>query len=259
MQRFEGKVALVTGGTQGMGWSVARALVAEGASVVICGRDNEKGLRCVEESGMRDRLMFVQCDTRSAGQVADLMGVISTRFGRLDCAFNNAGVTAPRAKLGQSSISDWQRVIDINVNGTYYCLREELALMAAIGGGAIVNNCSLAGIVAIPEQAAYVASKFAVAGMTKAAAIEYARAGDGVSAVRVNAIAPGPIEGGMNSEANLSQNPEHTRRKLAVTAMQRFGTQQEVADTVLWLLSNQASYMTGAILTLDGGASAGKF
>lgn len=259
MQAFAGKVALVTGGTQGMGWSVAQALAAQGASVVICGRDRDKGMQCIDASGLGERLLFVPCDTSVPQQVAALMATIRERFGRLDCAFNNAGVSVPRARLGQSSISDWQRVIDINVNGSYYCLREELALMAAGDGGAIVNNCSLAGITAIPDQAAYVASKFALVGMTKAAAIEYARATEGSAVVRVNAIAPGPIEGGMNSEARLQQHPEHTRRKLAVTAMQRFGTQQEVADTVLWLLSGQASYMTGAIVSLDGGASAGKF
>lgn len=260
LNRFEGKTSLVTGGTQGMGLAVAEALAREGANVIICGRHEATGSKAADRIAQAgNTARFIACDVADPDAVSGMIGWIVQTYGSIDCAFNNAGVTAPHARLGDSSVRSWQDVININLNGTYYCLRAELAAMARGGGGAIVNNSSVAGLMAIPGQGAYVASKFAIAGLTQAAAIEYAQAAEGTAMVRVNGVAPGPILGGMNDSAALDQQPERTKRKLGATAMRRFGQAEEVAAAVLWLLSDEASYVTGTILPVDGGAVAGKF
>jgi NAD(P)-dependent dehydrogenase (short-subunit alcohol dehydrogenase family) len=259
-RRFEGRRALVTGGTDGMGFVVARRLAAAGAQLVICGRNVPKGEAAARNlSELGGKVKFMPCNIADPQAVQAMVSGAADWLGGLDKVFNNAGVTAKRALVGDSSVEDWQHVMGVNLHGMYLCLRSELKLMSAGRGGAIVNNSSLAGITAIPGQCAYVASKFGVIGLSQAAAIEYAQSADGRAAVRVNVIAPGPIDGGMNSAENLAVNPEHTRRKLAVTAMHRFGSADEVASTVLWLLDDESSYMTGAVIPIDGGASAGKF
>ena len=260
MSQFENKVVLVTGGTNGMGLNTARMLAQAGAKVVICGRKADAGETAVamlREQGFTVR--FIRCDVTQESQVAEMIDAIVSEYGRLDCAFNNAGLTAEHARLGDTSPQKWKEVIDVNLHGTYFCMRHQLRAMAASGGGAIVNNSSLAGVMAIPGQASYVASKFAVIGLTQAAAIEYAVLPESKSGIRVNAIAAGPIMGGMNDAASLDAHPERTQRKIAATAMRRFGKADEVAQTVLWLLSDAASYITGAVIPVDGGAGAGKF
>lgn len=261
MLAFSGKVALVTGGTQGMGLVAAVALAKEGATVVISGRDAEKGNAAAQSASVKagTEVHYVQADTADPVSVAAMVDAVVAKFGRLDVAFNNAGVTAPTAPLADASIEDWRRVTDINISGTFYSMKYEIAAMMKGSGGAIVNNSSVAGLVAIPNQASYVASKAAVIGLTRSAAIEYADDLDGTRpVVRVNAIAPGPILGGMNSPENLAKNPERTARKKAFAAMNRFGTADEVAAAVLWLLSDASAYVTGTVLPIDGGALAGK-
>lgn len=255
MTRTE-RVIIVTGGTEGMGLVTAERLARDGHKVVICGRRTEAGdaaLAQLEQHGLSAE--FIACDVAEDGAVAKLVDTVVARHGRLDGAFNNAGVTAPVALLADSDPALWRRIIDINLTGVYNCLRAQIPAIIASGGGAIVNTSSLAGITAIPGQAAYVASKFGVIGLSQAAAIEYARD----PGVRINVIAPGPISGGMNNEAALAANPERTKRKIGVTAMRRLGAPQEVAETVAWLLSDAASYITGAVIPVDGGASAGSF
>ncbi|WP_424942396.1 SDR family NAD(P)-dependent oxidoreductase [Aliiroseovarius crassostreae] len=250
------RVTLITGGTEGMGLVTAKHLAREGHQVVICGRRpaaGEAALARLEKDGLCGD--FIACDIAEEGAAEALVAEVLRRHGRLDYAFNNAGVTVPVAPIAESDPAAWRRAIDINLTGTYYCLRAQIAAMKRTGGGAIVNNSSLAGITAIPGQPAYVASKFGVIGLSQAAAIEYARD----PAIRVNVIAPGPISGGMNTEEALAANPERTKRKIGVTAMRRLGAPEEVAQTVAWLLSDAASYVTGAVLPIDGGAAAGKF
>lgn len=253
---LEGKVTLVTGGTHGMGLITAAHLARQGARVILCGRGIETGMAAIQSITSQGLMAeFAPCDITDPDAAEALVADIVARYGRLDCAFNNAGVTVPHARIAEAGIDDWHQAIQINLTGVFLCMRAQLRAMARAGGGAIVNNSSLAGITAIPGQAAYVASKFGVIGLSQAAAIEYAND----PCIRVNVIAPGPILGGMNSEAALEANPERTARKIAVTAMRRMGRPEEVAEVVGWLLSDAASYVTGAVMPIDGGAAAGKF
>jgi NAD(P)-dependent dehydrogenase (short-subunit alcohol dehydrogenase family) len=259
MPSFENKVALVTGGTQGMGLVTAIALAKAGATVIICGRDEGKGaaaLQQVAECGARAR--FIATDSVKPASVEQLIKTVLDSYGRLDVAFNNAGVTSELAPLAEASIEDWQRTMDINVSGTFYAMKYEIAAMLRGNGGAIVNNSSVAGITAVPNQVAYVTSKTAIIGLTRSGAFDYAQKLPDRPQIRVNAIAPGPIIGGMNSAQRLALNPERTAKKAAFAAMNRFGTPDEVASTVLWLLSDESSYLTGAVIPLDGGATVGK-
>jgi NAD(P)-dependent dehydrogenase (short-subunit alcohol dehydrogenase family) len=257
--RFTNKTLLVTGGSQGIGLEVALSAAREGARVVVCGRAEDKGRLAVETAAREDlQLDFLACDVQDDGSVARLLAAVVERYGKLDLAFNNAGITAEHAKLGDSSIDNWRKVIDINLTGTYLSMKYEIAAMLQSGGGAIVNTSSAAGVMAISGQAAYVASKAAIIGLTQSAAIDYANAANGAQ-IRINAVAPGPIAGGMNHEKNLAENPARTERKIASTAMRRFGSGAEVAQTVLWLLSSHSSYITGAVIPVDGGYAAGKF
>lgn len=253
---LDGRIALVTGGTSGMGLVVAERLAREGARVVICGRRPQAGAVAIERiAAAGSTADFIVCDVAEEGAADALVAQVLSRHGRLDAVFNNVGVTVPHANVAESSVEAWNRAISINLTGVYLCMRAQLGAMKAGDGGAIVNNSSLAGVTAIAGQAAYVASKFGLIGLTQAAAIEYARD----PFIRINAIAPGPILGGMNTAEALAANPERTQRKISVTAMRRMGNPGEVASVVAWLLSEQASYITGAVLPVDGGAAAGKF
>jgi NAD(P)-dependent dehydrogenase (short-subunit alcohol dehydrogenase family) len=167
MRRFEGCGALVTGGTDGMGLVVARQLAAEGARLVVCGRDMAKGHEAAKRLGDTGaQVMFLACDVAHPGAAASMVERAADWLGGIDKVFNNAGVTSQHALTGESSLDDWQHVINVNLNGMYLCLRSELRSMSAGKGGAIVNNSSLAGVTAIAGQCAYVASKFGVVGLS---------------------------------------------------------------------------------------------
>lgn len=257
MYDFSGKVCLVTGGTSGIGARVSARLIESGARLVVFGRDVDKGASLADLLGTNCH--FIQCDVADPVQLRQAFAQIEARYGRLDGAFNNAGVTAKYGSLADSCPDDWERVININVNGTYRCMKYELQLMLANGRrGAIVNTSSCASVMPIGGQAAYVASKQAINAMTQVAAIENAQLEQG-GCIRVNAVAPGPILGGMNSQERLMAAPENTQRKINVTAMKRFGEADEVANAVLWLLSDQATYVTGVVMPVDGGYASGKF
>src|SRR5579872_1563347 len=202
MLRFDGKVALVTGGTQGMGSAAAEALAGAGATVLICGRDEDKGGKTAADLTAKTGkdVRFMPADIADADSVKSLIDRIIVEHGRLYLAFNNAGVTSEHACVADASIANWQRTININVNGTFHAMKYEIGAMLRNGGGAIVNNSSVLGIVPISGQPAYCTSKAAILALTKGAAMEYAREENGRPRIRINAVAPGPILGGMNTE-----------------------------------------------------------
>ncbi|RJE77176.1 alcohol dehydrogenase [Pseudoalteromonas sp. MSK9-3] len=254
--KFLGKIALVVGGTRGLGLTIAKHITAQGAVCYITGRNVEDGEQAAKELGDNGR--FVMCDATDLGAVENLFSIIKQEHGKLDLAVNNAGVTTPRSEIIDLDYAEWKRVLEINLLGPLLCMSHEMKLMAQ-DGGAIVNTSSCAGLMGVPQQSVYSTSKAALNTLTQVAAIECAQETENRKQIRVNAVCPGPTLGGMNTEERLKANPEGTKHKFKVTAMKRFAHADEVASAVTWLLSDESSYITGSIVPVDGGYSAGKF
>lgn len=245
---LEDKVIIVTGGATGIGLATALAAARAGASLVIGGRNSgagEEAAHLVAQQG--GRVLFRQTDVCKPSDCAALVALAKRSFGRLDGAFNNAGVQREFTAVHETPIEDIDLVIDTNLKGTLYMVKYEAELMLESGGGAIVNNSSIFGLKAMPNLAYYVASKHGVVGLTRAAALDYAR-----SAIRVNAICPGPIK--TPSYDRVTGGDAHMYDD--GVPMHRIGSPDEVANAVLWLLSDAASYVTGATLSVDGGMAA---
>lgn len=246
--QLNGKVALVTGGSSGIGRATALALAREGAKVVVADVMVEGGqetVRLLTATGGQG--LFVKTDVSRAAEVEALIGRAVATYGRLDCAFNNAGVEGAFVTTSEYSEADWDRVLTINLKGVWLCMKYEIAHMLRQGGGAIVNTASGAGLVGVPNLSAYVASKHGVVGLTKTAALEYAKAG-----IRVNAVCPGVIQTPM--VARLTSNrPDLSEALVAAEPMGRTGRPEEVAAAVVWLCSDAASFVTGHALSVDGG------
>jgi NAD(P)-dependent dehydrogenase (short-subunit alcohol dehydrogenase family) len=241
---FEGKVALVTGAASGIGRASSLAFARGGAKVAVADINvdgGEETVRMIEAAG--GEALFVRTDVSQAADVAALIESVVQRFGRLDCAHNNAGILGRFAPTADCAEEEFDRTIAINLRGVFLCLKHEIPQMLASGGGAIVNTSSVAGLVAQPGLSAYTASKHGVAGLTKAAAIEYAQHG-----IRVNAVCPGFIDTPMT--APFSKARDYS--KDPTLPMRRLGTPEEVAEAVVWLCSDAASYVTGHLLTVDG-------
>jgi NAD(P)-dependent dehydrogenase (short-subunit alcohol dehydrogenase family) len=244
---FEGKVAVITGGSSGIGRATAIAFAAEGARVAIGARraaESEETIRLIQAQG--GDAIFVPTDVARADQVQKLMDTAMNRWQRLDLAFNNAGIGGtPFVPLPDYSEQVWDDVIDINLKGVFLSMKYEIPHMLKSGGGAIVNMSSVAGLIGGPIGVAYYASKHGVIGATKAAAMEYAKRG-----IRINAVCPAVIRTPM-SEGVFDTDAEASL--LAVHPMGRFGTTEEVADAVVFLCSSKASYITGHALAVDSG------
>lgn len=248
---FSGQVAFVTGASSGMGLATARAYAASGAAVVLTDV-NEAPLRAAAEelTGQGHQALAVVCDVADEASVAAAVRAGVDAFGRLDHAFNNAGIQAPPCDAADEPGEVFDRVNAVNLKGVWAAMKHELAQMRSQGSGAIVNNSSLGGLVGLPGRAAYHASKHGVIGLTRSAALEYAPRG-----IRVNAICPGviatPMVTVMIDKGDLAPDFAETSQPIA-----RLGTAEEIAATVLWLTSDGASFVTGVALPVDGGYTA---
>ena len=249
---FEGQVALVTGAGGGIGRATALAFAREGARVVasdVEGAGGEETARLVGASG--GDAVHVACDVTRPDEVNDLVQAAVDAFGRLDCAHNNAGVEGAYGRTADCDEENFDRTCAVNLKGVFLCLKAEIAHMLGAGGGAIVNTASVAGVEGAKNLPAYVASKHGVVGLTRTAALEYATRG-----IRVNAVCPGPIRTRM-LEALMEENPRMEPATIAAVPMRRLGKPEEIAEAVLWLCSDRASYVTGQGIVVDGGFTAG--
>jgi NAD(P)-dependent dehydrogenase (short-subunit alcohol dehydrogenase family) len=249
---LRGKVAIVTGGTSGIGRDAAVLFTKAGARVVVAGRREVEGKETIDlmRAAGGDGL-FVKTDVSRAADVRALVQKTVEKFGRLDVAFNNAGIEGSWSPIAEQSEEDWDSTIDINLKGVWLCLKYEIQQMLKQGGGgAIVNMASVAGFIGSAGAATYCASKHGVMALTKSAALETARSG-----IRVNVVCPAVIETPMGER--LWGAPEAKKFALGLHPIGRFGRPEEIADAVVWMCSDGASFMTGQSLVLDGGFLAG--
>jgi len=249
--RLASKVAVITGGASGMGRDTANLFVREGASVVIGDVDEQAGLSAATEIGKAGgRIVFERCNVAVEADVAVLVRRAEREFGRLDIFFNNAGVEQPLTPSDQLDVALFERVIDINLKGTFLGCKYALQSFLRTGGGVIVNNSSVSAYANVGGNLSYAASKGAIMSLTRVLAIEYAQRN-----IRVNAICPGVIDTGMNRRnLDLADDPEQlTRKWITATPMGRMGTGNEIAESVLYLASDQSSFVTGIGLLIDGG------
>jgi NAD(P)-dependent dehydrogenase (short-subunit alcohol dehydrogenase family) len=250
-ESFDGKVALVTGAGSGIGLATAKAFAEAGASVVLADRREEAVHAAAEELIARGRkALAVRCDVTDDAQVASMIDRTVSTFGRLDAAFNNAGVISRRVETADISDDEWDRVMAINLRGVWSCMKHELRQMLRNGGGAIVNCSSIGGLTGVAGLAAYHASKHGVIGLTKTAALEYVTKG-----IRVNAVCPGMINTPM-AEWLTGGDAEVLAEMLKDEPIGRLGEPEEIAAAVLWLCSPGASYVVGHALLVDGGYTA---
>lgn len=248
MEDFEGHVALVTGGSAGIGRATALAFGSRGATVAVCDVEAVRGQAVAKEvDGLGGRGLFVEVDVADPASVERAVGTVMHETGRIDHAFNNAGIEGDQAVTGDATLENWNRVIGINLTGVWLCMRAELEVMAAQGSGTIVNCSSVAGLVGFPGIGAYTASKHGVVGLTRTAALEYATTG-----IRVNAVCPGVIATEM-IERFTHGDPAAEEQLLATEPVGRLGTPDEIATSVLWLSSPASSFVTGQAIAVDGG------
>lgn len=247
---LQGKVAVITGGTTGIGRETAVVFAEQGAKVVVSGRREKEGnetLELVKKAGGEG--IFVQCDVAKQGDIANLMGKTVGAYGRIDVAFNNAGIEGEWKPFLDLTNADWDTVMDINLKGVFWCLQAEIRQMLKQGGGgAICNMSSVAGLMGTPWAAPYGASKHGVIALTRTAALEFA-----TKKIRVNAVCPAVITTPM-ADRLFGDRMAELRD---MHALKRFGTPREVAESVLWMCSERSSFMTGHYIVMDGGFLSG--
>jgi NAD(P)-dependent dehydrogenase (short-subunit alcohol dehydrogenase family) len=244
----EDTTALVTGAATGIGLATAMAFARGGCNVIVADRDGDRGQQAVARiEALGRRALFLRVDVADPKQVADLHTRALQTFGRVDVACNNAGIEGEQAPTADCTLENFDRVIAVNLRGVFLCLREQLRIMTGQGGGAVVNVASVAGLVGFAGLPAYCASKGGVVQLTRAAAIEYAEQG-----IRVNVVCPGAIKTEMIDR--ITHDDPATEREFArLHPMNRMGTVNEVAETIAWLCSPAAGFVTGQALAVDGG------
>jgi NAD(P)-dependent dehydrogenase (short-subunit alcohol dehydrogenase family) len=248
---FTGKSVLVTGGASGIGRAAAISFAQQGARVTVSDVDvagGEQTVADIRQAG--GDAQFVKADIAKSAEVEALIGKVVATHGRLDCAFNNAGIEIEHLPLAESDEATFDRIMTVNVKGVWLCMQQEIRQMLKQGGGAIVNTASVAGLVGAPLQPIYAASKHAVVGLTKTAAAEYSRFG-----IRINTVCPGIIRTPMLDRA-LEREPKREKTIVKVHPIGRLGEAQEIANAALWLCSDSASFVTGHQLAVDGGLTA---
>lgn len=247
MAEFTDKVAIVTGSGSGIGQITAKFYAREGAKVVVSDVDVQGGKETVEMiSSDGGEATFIEADVSRPEDCENLVKSTVDRFGRLDIACNNAGIAGEQKPTADYSIEGWQKLISINLSGVFYCMKYEIPAMLNVGGGSIVNIASILGKVGFAGAPAYVTSKHGVVGLTQNAAVEY-----GQNGIRVNAVGPGFIHTPMISD--LEQDKEVSAQLIALHPIGRLGKPEEVAELVLWLSSEKASFVTGSYYPIDGG------
>jgi len=245
--RFIGKVAFVTGAASGIGRATAAAFAAEGARVAILDRTEDalhQTADTVRNAG--GEVLTLACDVSKAEEVEAAVARTVERFARMDIAFNNAGVENKAAPVAEIELEEWDRILDINLRGTFVCMKHELAQMVRQSSGVVINTSSGAGICGVAGGAAYAASKHAIIGLTKSAALDYAKAN-----IRVNAILPGNIETPMMDRFTGGD----IQKAIDLEPVGRLGTPEEIADAVLWMSADLGAFVTGASISVDGGWS----
>jgi len=244
---FNGKVAIVTGASSGIGKSVSELYAREGAAVVLSDINQELGEEVT--AGIREaggEAFFVRADVSKPSDCENMVKATLDKYGRLDFACNNAGIGGDQNPTADYSIEAWEKALSVNLSGVFYCMKYEIPAMLKSGGGSIINMASILGRVGFAGAVGYVAAKHGVLGLTKTAAMEYAPQG-----VRVNVVGPGFISTPLIQE--LENNPEINNMLISLHPIGRLGKPEEVAELVMWLSSEKASFVTGAYIPVDGG------
>ena len=245
------KVAVITGGATGIGRSTAMLLASKGIKVVISGRREAAGQKAIEEiHALGGDAAFIAADVDNETQVSQLIGFAVKKYGRLDLAVNNAGISNETKTIGDSDPAKFQAMLQTNVMGVYLCMKYEIQQMLKNGGGSIVNLASIAGLNGIPYAGHYAATKHAVVGLTKSGALDYA-----TQNIRINAVAPGAIKTDIIA-GSIAQGQYDEATISAMHPIARMGNPEEIAHGIAWLLSDEASFVTGHILNIDGGFQA---